>query len=205
MQCYDAGGAGLRLDEARRRARLDARRRLADRLGLRDRDLSDPCRRCGGARRLMADGDVRVQTAAHEIGTGAYTVIGQIGGRAARRAACRRHGRSSATAAAAGAGCGRLEHHRERLLGRAEGLRRDPRQAVPRGGGRQRRAAGRPQRLPSLTLKDGTSSRRTARAERWKTRSGGSASARSRNMPSSCRRASKPDAIEKLYAGQEPR
>ena len=33
--------------------------------------------------RLTADGTVRVQTAAHEIGTGAYTVIAPDGGGAA--------------------------------------------------------------------------------------------------------------------------
>ena len=44
MQCYDEGGGGLRLEAARPAPRLDARRRLAHRLGLRDRGLSDPCR-----------------------------------------------------------------------------------------------------------------------------------------------------------------
>ena len=45
MKCYDQAAEALRLEQARREARLDARRRLADRLGLRQRGLSDPCRR----------------------------------------------------------------------------------------------------------------------------------------------------------------
>ena len=51
------GGRALRLDEAQSATDVDARWRLADRLGLRQRRLSDPCRRRGGtrsARRRMA-------------------------------------------------------------------------------------------------------------------------------------------------------
>ena len=65
-----------------------------------------------------------MQTAAHEIGTGVYTVMAQTGRGAARRAARTRStvelGDSDA---AAGAGGRRLEHDREHLLGGDEGLR----------------------------------------------------------------------------------
>ena len=91
------GRGGLRLGETQSAAGIDARRRLADRLGLRHRLLSDPD---GAGRRagpLQRDGKVRVEIAAHEIGNGAYTVIAQ---RRPRGSACRskRSRSSSATA-----------------------------------------------------------------------------------------------------------
>ena len=47
--------------------------------GLRDRGLSDPYRSGRRARAAsMPNGDVRVQIAAHEIGNGVYTVLGQM-------------------------------------------------------------------------------------------------------------------------------
>ena len=45
MKCFDQAAAGVRLAAALARAGLDARRRLAGRLGLRHRALSDPYRR----------------------------------------------------------------------------------------------------------------------------------------------------------------
>ena len=94
MQCFDQAAEAFGWSKRNPQAGLDARRRLADRLGLRHRRLSDPYRRRDRARALTPDGRRRVQIAAHEIGTGAYTVVGPDGGRAARRAA-RRGVRSS--------------------------------------------------------------------------------------------------------------
>ena len=47
-------------------------------MGLRHGAVSDQCRGGDGPRAAVADGTVRVQTAAHDLGTGAYTVIGQM-------------------------------------------------------------------------------------------------------------------------------
>ena len=80
-------GCGLWLVGAQPAAGVHARRRLAGRLGLRHGDLSGPDGASGRRVRLSAEGKVRVQTAAHEIGTGAYTVIGQAAADAAWRAA----------------------------------------------------------------------------------------------------------------------
>ena len=45
MQCFDAGAEAFGWKQRDPEARLDARRRLAGRLGLRRDDLSDACRR----------------------------------------------------------------------------------------------------------------------------------------------------------------
>ena len=50
MKCYDQAAERFGWSKREHQARLDARRRLADRLGLRQRGLSDACRRRGGAR-----------------------------------------------------------------------------------------------------------------------------------------------------------
>ena len=78
MTCYDQAAQAFGWQRRDRQPGSDARRRLARRLGLRHRGLSDayrppPRRACAFCRTAM----VRVQTAAHEIGNGAYTVIGQ--------------------------------------------------------------------------------------------------------------------------------
>ena len=78
MTCYDQAADAFGWKRAQRRAGLDARRRLAGRLGLRHRALSDPYRAADGARSLKPNGEVRVQIAAHEIGNGVYTVLGQM-------------------------------------------------------------------------------------------------------------------------------
>ena len=79
MQCFDAAAEAFGWSQRNPQPRLDARRRLAGRLGLRHRRLSDPARRrrpraCTLTPRRHGAGS---QTAAHEIGTGAYTVIAQ--------------------------------------------------------------------------------------------------------------------------------
>ncbi len=61
--------------------RLHARRRLAGRLGLRHGRLSNAYGAAAARVRLRADGQVRVQIAAQDVGTGAYTVIGAAGRR----------------------------------------------------------------------------------------------------------------------------
>ena len=91
--------------------------------------------------RLMPNGDVRVQTAAHEIGNGVYTVLGPDGGGTAWRRLSAGDGRGRRFRPAAGAGRGRLQYHRERLQRGDEGLRCHPRQAVPCG--RRRPTTGR--------------------------------------------------------------
>ena len=80
--------------------------------------------------RLQRDGRVRVKIAGHEIGNGAYTVIGQA---AAERlgvpienvSVVHRRQRS-----AAGARGWRLQLDRKHLLDRDDGLRSDPAEAV---------------------------------------------------------------------------
>ena len=79
--------------------------------------------------RLMPDGKVRVQSAAHEIGNGAYTVIGQMAAQRTRRPAVRDHRRARRFRSSAGDGRGRLQHDGQHLFGGDEGLRRDPREA----------------------------------------------------------------------------
>ena len=128
------GGRGVRLDEAQRRARLDARRRMAGRLGLRHRGLSDPYRRRRRARAADAERRRARADAAHEIGNGVYTVLGQMAAERLGVDARVGDGRSRRFALAAGAGRRRLQHDREHLQRGDEGLRRHSRQAVPRRG-----------------------------------------------------------------------
>ena len=80
--------------------------------------------------RLPPNGEVRVQIAAHEIGNGAYTVIGQLAAERLGVPLSTGHRRARRQRSAAGAGRGRLEHHRQHLLGGDQGLRRHPRTAV---------------------------------------------------------------------------
>ena len=94
----------------------------------------------------MPNGDVRVQTAAHEIGNGVYTVLAQMAAERLGVALSVGDGRGRRLRPAAGAGRGRVEHDREHLQRGDEGLRRNPRQAVPRGVDRERRPARRTQR-----------------------------------------------------------
>ena len=145
MTCYDQAAEAFGWQRRNAAARLDARRRMAGRLGLRHRDLSDPYRRpprraCG----CTPNGDARVQIAAHEIGNGVYTVLGQM---AAERLGVDLSsvtvevgdshlppapvaGGSNTTASACSAVMKACDAH--------------PRQAIPRRGDGQRRAARRP-------------------------------------------------------------
>ncbi len=77
MKCYDQAADALRLEGSRSEAWLDARRRLADRLGLRQRGLSDHVGATPARVRLQANGEAHVQIAAHEIGVGVRTVVAQ--------------------------------------------------------------------------------------------------------------------------------
>ena len=188
-------GRRLRLAAARPAARRDARRRLADRLGLRDRGLSDPCRR--PRRRACASCPHGERAGADRRARGRHRRLyrrsarwPRRNGSASRSAAIDRRARRFRSAA--GAGRRRLQHDRQHLLGRDEGLRRDPREArARRDHGERRTAAGRDPRV-RLCSADVASPRPTARANRSRTRSSGSASAPSRNTPSSCRTASSP-------------
>ena len=126
MQAAEAFG----WQAAQSASRVDARWRLADRLGLCHRRSIRPMsaprpRACG----LMPNGQARVQIAAHDIGTGAYTVIGQMAAERLGVPLSNGYGRARRQPASASAGGGRIEHHGERLLGRDEGLRRHPPQA----------------------------------------------------------------------------
>ena len=127
MPCFDQAAEAFGWSKRDAAAGLDARRRLAGRLGLRHLGLSDPD---GAGRapasRLFPDGTARVETASHEIGNGIYTVVGADRGRAARPAVREGRGRARRHRPAAGAGRGRLDLDRERLLGRGPGLRRHP-------------------------------------------------------------------------------
>jgi xanthine dehydrogenase YagR molybdenum-binding subunit len=79
--------------------------------------------------RLMPDGKVRVQSAAHELGTGAYTVIGQMAAQelgVPLAATTVELGDSDLPPAM------RLQHDGQHLFGGDEGLRRDPREAGTR-------------------------------------------------------------------------
>ena len=127
--CYDEAAEAFGWTQRDAEPRLDARRRLAGRLGLRHalsiRPISAPRPRACGC---TPDGQARVQIA------GARDRHRRLH-RDRRRLAAERlgiplshgHGRARRQRSAAGAGRRRLEHHREHLLGRDEGLRRDPR------------------------------------------------------------------------------
>ncbi len=74
------GERGLRLESLQPAAGLDARRQLADRLiGWRCATANHPTQVSPAVARvrLLADGSARVEIAAHDVGTGAYTVIAQ--------------------------------------------------------------------------------------------------------------------------------
>ena len=183
------GRRGLRLVEARCRARLDARRRLADRLGLRQRGLSDPYRRATARVQLNADGHARVQIAAHEIGTGVMTVVGADGGRTARhpaRAGEVEMGDSSLPPAPVAGGSNQTASCCSVVMKACDAMTREAQ--------RRRRQSG---------------NRRCGRQRASAANSTGSACRRSRNMPSSCRDDAKPNAagglftdpIKKLYEG----
>ena len=86
---------------------------------------------------LKPSGNVRVRIAAHEIGNGVYTVLGQM---AAERLGvplssgqCRSRRHPTATRACRR----RFQYHREQLQRRDENLRHHSRQALPRRGDRQ--------------------------------------------------------------------
>ena len=172
MKCYDQAAERVRLEQARPQARLDARRRLADRLGLRQRGLSDPCRRrrpraCG----CSPNGEARVQIAAHEIGTGVTTVVGADGGRTARHPARRtsrsRLGDSTLPPSPVAGGSNQTASCCSAVMKACDAI------------------------MAKLDAAGDNRQRRPARRSRWKTSSSGSASARSRNMPNSCRRGGK--------------
>ena len=113
--------------------------------------------------RLMRDGHVRVQIAGHEIGTGAYTVIGQMAAERLGVPLDEVTRRARRQRSAAGAGRRRLQHHREHLLGRDEGLRRDP-QRLSRPRRRRRRWPTRP--AAELGRRWRPTARRAARGQR---------------------------------------
>ena len=138
-----------------------------------------PPRACGSR-----DGRARVEIAGHEIGNGAYTVIGQAAAErlgSADRKGFRLHRRQRS---AAGAGGRRLQLDRQHLLGGDDGLRQD--QAAPVQGAdaegkrwstrprRRSASAGRRRRRPPKSDRRSISRRHSTR----------SASASSRNMAS---------------------
>ena len=130
MRCYDEAAAKFGWSHRNAAARLDARRRLADRMGLRHRRATR--RSLRRRRRGCAsphEGAVKVEIAAQDIGTGAYTVAAQV---AAEKLGVRIEdvtGRARRHQPAARAGRRRLGDDGERVLRRRQGLRRDRRQA----------------------------------------------------------------------------
>ena len=132
MQCFDAGARSVRLARPRRRSRARCATATGSSAGAAP-TACYPTQIAPAPARVairLPDGRARVQTAAHEIGTGAYTVIGHGRRRAARPADGQGDGRARRHRAAAGAGRGRIEHDRQRLtIRRRQGLRRHPRAA----------------------------------------------------------------------------
>ena len=201
MPCFDAPRCALRLVATLGRTGLDERRRLADRLGMR---LDDAFPQIGPATArvsLTADGEARVQTAAHEIGNGAYNRIGM--------AAVERLGvpidkvtvELGDTELAATPVAGAVQHHRERLQRRRDGLRNtfvlaQRRASPPRTAPFREPPAGLVLLAASWTSPDGKSEE-LARAVRRV--SNGAVETYAENLP----HGAKPNGVAMLYKGQQ--
>ena len=138
--------------------------------GCATRCLPDPHGAGRGARAPAADGKVRVEIAAHEIGTGAYTVIGQVAAEQLGVPLRERLGRARRQRSAARAGRRRLQFDRQHLLGGDEGLRRDQANLSRAVDANERPLAGRDQgdgradrrRLTRPTASTGSSKKRSS-------------------------------------------
>ncbi len=152
--------------------------------------------------RLMPNGDVRVQIAAHEIGNGVYTVLGQMAAERlgvdlssvtvevgdSRLPPAPVAGGSNTTASACNAVLKTCDAIRAKLFHAAVTANDGPLAGTQR---RRSYAQGRQELSPA-----------TAPAKTLTTCSSAWASARSRNMPNSFPKGLKPDAVADLYAGQ---